>query len=120
MGGDHHYEDAALGDGLDDRFGPKGGGIDVALIDPNGDPGGAQAIDERHDPLVVLAGITDKNLGTHGLGFKPGNNAERGWKIKGENLNQKFLATALGQAKGEPRRARSFFVGMNCKDTLSL
>ena len=69
VGGDHHDEDTTLGDGLDDRLGPEGGGINVALVDPGGDTGGAQAIDQWHDTLVVLTRIADKNLGTHGLGI---------------------------------------------------
>ena len=69
VGGDHHDEDTTLGDGLDDRLGPEGGGINVALVDPGGDTGRAQAIDKRHDSLVILTRITDKNLGTHGLGI---------------------------------------------------
>ena len=69
VGGDHHDEDTTLGNGLDDRLGPEGGGINVALVDPGGDTGGAQAIDQWHDTLVVLTRIADKNLGTHGLGI---------------------------------------------------
>ncbi len=68
VGGDHHDEDAALGYGLDDRLGPEGGGIDVAFIDPHCNADGTQTIDQRHDPLVVLTRITDKDLGTHCYG----------------------------------------------------
>ena len=67
--GDHHDENTTLCDGFDDGLGPEGGGVDVALIDPDGDADGAQPIDQRHNLLIILTGITYKDLGAHKFGL---------------------------------------------------
>jgi hypothetical protein len=42
-------------DGVDDLFAPSLGTIDSALIDPGGDAGGTQALDELQDLRAIQA-----------------------------------------------------------------
>ena len=63
--GDGEDEHLAATDGGDDFLAPHGGALDAHLVDPDGDAGGAEALDEVEDSGAILRGVADEDFGSH-------------------------------------------------------
>ena len=64
LGGEKHQY-LGVADGLDDLLASKGGALNVALVQPVGDTGLAEAFHERQDAVAIGPGIADEDLGAH-------------------------------------------------------
>ena len=71
LGGEKHQY-LGVADGLDDLLAPKGGALNVALVQPVGDTGLAEAFHERLDAVAIGPGIADEDLGAHTWLFRAG------------------------------------------------
>ena len=64
FGGKKH-QNLGVSDGFDDFLPPKGGALNITLVQPIGDTGIAQAFHKGKDAVAVGPGVANEDLGAH-------------------------------------------------------
>jgi len=59
---DHQQQHLRLVEGIDDLLAPEGRAVDAALVDPELDSRGAQAVNELENAVLVVACVTDEDV----------------------------------------------------------
>ena len=83
--------------GLDDLLAPKGGALNVALVQPVGDTGLAEVFHERQDAVAIGPGIADEDLDAHIRRLRAGIMQNGLSKSKERIRYRRIGAAALGQ-----------------------